>query len=177
VRAARRLTRRIRAGDHDAFATLYRARFDMVLALARRTTRRDEAFCLDVTQEVFLRVIRAIPQLHDERALDAWLTRCAITRSIDALRRTTRRARRDADHQPPNTTDPGNDPEDLAWLRGRIDALPDRDRALLEARLRFGWTVRRIGAAFGLTAPAAAGSIARTIERLRLEAEHQRHDT
>src|SRR5262245_11860434 len=68
--ATARLTLAIRAGDAGAFATLYEAWFDRALALARSLTRRDESFCLDVVQDAMMRVVRALPRLEDEPALE-----------------------------------------------------------------------------------------------------------
>ncbi|MGK0202373.1 MAG: DNA-directed RNA polymerase specialized sigma24 family protein, partial [Planctomycetota bacterium] len=56
VPAGHSLTGRIAAGDESAFAEFYEAWFVSTLALSRAISRRDEAWCLDVVQDVMLTV-------------------------------------------------------------------------------------------------------------------------
>ena len=69
--STRELTRAIAAGDSRALEALYRSHFDLLHAFIRRTTRRDESFCLDIIHDTMLRVIRSIPVLESGEALDA----------------------------------------------------------------------------------------------------------
>jgi len=48
------------AGDSRAVDAFYRQYFDWMYAQARRVTRRDESFCLDVVQDAVLRVMRTV---------------------------------------------------------------------------------------------------------------------
>ena len=169
------LTRAIAAGSGEALTWLYRSRFDALVAFARTRTRRDEAFCLDLVQETFLRVIRGLPALDTEAQLDAWLLRTLERCAIDALRREQRRRRRE---DAAKATETGPDPPgvrtheqraDAVGVRERLSLLPSAVRDLLEARFRFGWTLARIGAAVGLAPGAVDGRISRALDRLRTE--------
>src|SRR5262245_41491413 len=53
-----KLTAALAAGNEDAVETFYRRYFDWLYAQARRATRRDESFCLDVVQDAVLRIMR-----------------------------------------------------------------------------------------------------------------------
>jgi RNA polymerase sigma-70 factor (ECF subfamily) len=175
--AIRTLTRAIRAGDGAALEQLYRARFDRLHAAARSRTRRDEAFCLDLVQEVFLRVIRALPVLDSEAQLDAWLVRTLDRCAIDALRRECRMRRRERAHGAARASaaeGPGGGSllsraPDAGALLDRVSALPAAAKSLLEQRFRFGWTLQHIGLAAGLAPGAVDGRIARALDRLRKE--------
>lgn len=81
------LTAAVAAGDPVAFGALYEARFNSVYAIARRATGRDESFCLDVTQDAFMRVIKSMKPMETEEQLGAWLRRVTITAAYDRLRR------------------------------------------------------------------------------------------
>lgn len=84
------LIARHRAGDRDAFATMYRAH---VAAVYRRLSRilgpvpeRD-----DLTQDVFLALHRALPRFRGEARLTTLIHRIAINKAYEHLRRQTRR--------------------------------------------------------------------------------------
>lgn len=84
------LIARHRAGDRDAFATMYRAH---VAAVYRRLSRilgpvpeRD-----DLTQDVFLALHRALPRFRGEARLTTLIHRIAINKAYEYLRRQGRR--------------------------------------------------------------------------------------
>ena len=84
------LIARHRAGDRDAFATMYRAH---VASVYRRLSRilgpvpdRD-----DLTQDVFLALHRALPRFRGEARLTTLIHRIAINKAYEYLRRQTRR--------------------------------------------------------------------------------------
>lgn len=167
------LTARIRAGDDDAFATFYELWFDRLLAMARTTTRRDEAFCLDVVQDCMLAVVRKMTALANEEAVAAWLARTLVRGAVDRLRTETRRARREdavaAQRQDASAASDQFtlDAEQHRWLRARLAELPPNDRQLLLARFDDGRTLAAVGDTFGMTGDAAHGRIRRIIMRLK----------
>lgn len=157
-----KLTRAIRSGDAAAFTSLYDAHFDRLLARAKRCTKRDEQFCLDVVQEVFVKVIKRLPMLGSEAALHAWLERATVTTAYDALRREIRRTRREADHIP--TEQAASDmptQEQLDWLARELAAMDERTAQLVMARHRTGKTMD------DLTSGSARGRVHRAMEALR----------
>ena len=74
------LVRSIAAGDEAAFAAFYAAWFSPTLALARGACRRDEAFCLDVVQDVMLAAAKKMPALPTEASIGAWLVLLLVNR-------------------------------------------------------------------------------------------------
>lgn len=173
-RSIRELTRAVASGDGAALAWLYQSRFDRLHALARRRTGRDEAFCLDVVQETFLRVIRSLPTIAEEPQLDAWLGRTLERCALDALRAERRRRRREVKSEGARGERDGT----IGAAAGdgaaaRLAALPAATRDLLEARYRFGWTLGRIGELVGLAPGAVDGRISRALDRLRKELDDE----
>lgn len=167
------LTPRIRAGDPDAVAAFYELWFDRLLAMARATTRRDEAFCLDVVQDTMLRVVDRMEPLASEPAVATWLARTLLRGAVDRLRAEARRARREdavAARGPtaaPASDEHALDVEQRRWLDARLAELPVPDRELLLARFHDGRTLAAVGDRFGLSGDAAHGRIRRLVLRLK----------
>lgn len=168
------LTGRIARGDGAAFAAFYDAWFDRVYAMARRCARRDEAFCLDVVQDVMLKVSQGMPELEREDSVGAWLARTTWGATVDRLRADQRRARREQEAHARRDGTGDDDPataaharETLAWLRQQIAGLPSPERELVLARFGDGGTLAEVGQRFGMSGSAAWGRIRRTLERLR----------
>jgi RNA polymerase sigma factor (sigma-70 family) len=168
------LARAIAAGDEAAFTAFYRAWFAPALALARAASRRDEAWCLDVVQDVMLAVARRLPPLRDERAVRAWLATAvghAVTDRVRAEQARRRRERAVAEQlgaivAPEPWLELAAD-ERVRWLAEQVTELGDADRALLAARFGDALSVAAAGAAFGLSADGAHGRLRRVLERLR----------
>lgn len=171
------LTRAIASGDTEAFARFYDRWFDAMYAEARRVTRRDEAFCLDVVQDAMLRVIRGMKPLDTESRLHCWVRRVVHSCALDRLRADLRRARRDAAHRTSQAPQREELQDRLDWLRKQLNGLDEPSFDLLLMRHRFGWTLARIGRILGLTPGAVDGRLNRITERLRREAEERFDET
>lgn len=176
------LCRAIAAGDEAAFAAFYTAWFPAALALARASSRRDEAFCLDVVQDVMLAVARRMPALRDERAVRAWMTTAVWNAWTDRLRQEQRRQRREQRVGAQQAQAAAAEPwtvllagEREQWLAARVAELPASDQALLAARFGESTSVAAAGAAFGLCEDAAHGRLRRVLQRLRQRAAEWWH--
>jgi RNA polymerase sigma-70 factor (ECF subfamily) len=171
-----KLTAAMAAGDEDAVAAFYRRYFDLLLAHARRATRRDEAFCLDVVQDAVLRIIRTVKQVNTEPALLAWLKIVVQTTAFDLLRKENRRIAREVlvvssrgeSVEPEN--EEAHDEVQIAWLRQEITRLDPRLVRIIEMRYEQGWTLSRIGKALGLSTGAIDGRLRRVLSDLRKRA-------
>lgn len=85
--AARELVARIVAGEAAAAAELVDRYQGRVFRLVRRMYHRDRQLVEDLTQEVFLRVFRALPKFGQDCALGAWIHRITINVCISELRK------------------------------------------------------------------------------------------
>lgn len=81
------LVERARGGDREAFGELAQQFESVVFAIVlRRLRNRSEA--REVTQEVFLRAMRKLPQLREAERFPGWLRQIAVRMSINrAVRR------------------------------------------------------------------------------------------
>ncbi|MEM1424770.1 MAG: sigma-70 family RNA polymerase sigma factor [Planctomycetota bacterium] len=158
---ARALSSRIAAGDEDAFTRFYESWRPFVAGLARKALTEGAD---DVTQEVFMRVIRGMPVLDSDRAVGAWLTTATRRCVVDALRARERARRNDALGRERAS---GVTEGDLESAMRLLEESEGELRALIEARVRFGWTLERIGRAFGLTPSAVDGRIKRALRSMR----------
>lgn len=172
------LTGAIARGDEQAFAAFYEAWFDRAHALARSISRRDESFCLDVVQDCMMRVVRSLPALKTERAVQAWMARTVFTVTVDRVRQEHRRSRRERGaatpegaHSRAHPLESAEEREQLDWIRDRLAELPEEDRYLVLERFRGDQTLQAMGESLGISPNAAHGRIWRTVQRLRRAAE------
>lgn len=83
------LLQKAATGDTVAFGKVFQLKRERVFRLAARIAGPSEAD--DVVQVVFIRLWKTLPQLRNFLAIDSWLTRATVNRSIDALRHVGRR--------------------------------------------------------------------------------------
>ncbi len=165
-------TSAIASGDTEAFAHLFRERFDDMFAEARRATGRDESFCLDVVQDAMLRVTRSMKAMDTDKRLRAWLRVVVQSCAYDRLRSEARRRRRELATVADKRADPTDTDLDerLEWLRGELAAMDTHQAHLLLMRYRLGWTLERMGQALGLKPGAVDGRVRRAVSALRRRA-------
>lgn len=164
--ATARLTRAIASGDTEAFARLYKERFDQMYAWARHATGKDEAFCLDAVQDAFVRIIKGMRPIESEPELARWLRRVTLSACYDMLRKDRHRFAREQGAVGPTTTDTTS-AEATERIIKEIAALDEPAASLIEMRYRFGWTLDRIGRVVGLKPGAVDGRLSRIAAKLR----------
>ena len=159
------LIERSLTGDVRAFETLVKTHHGQVYGYACRMVGPDAAE--DVTQEVFLKVYRALPTFRSEADFKTWLYRITTNVCLDHLRRVRRQQGRvlSLDGGPPGTEDPAAgwnghearpdpgavDPalraeqRELAEaLQGALARLSDKHRAVLVLHDMYGFRYEEI---------------------------------
>ena len=172
------LTQAIRRGDNEAFGHFYEFWFDRVYAKARRLSRRDEGFCLDIVQDAFLKAARSMKPMQTEQDLERWISRLVHTTVLDRLkaeRRLRNREQRASREETLIPTDTMEFDERLFWIQAELDDLSQEERALLESRFGRGETLKETGAQVGLTPFAAHGRIRRLLQKLQNRARETFH--
>jgi|GEM_PF-1839908 len=170
------LTRRLAAGSADAVELFYRRYFDFLLAHARRATGRDEAFCLDVVQEVVLKIIRLTRVVKSESQWNAWLKLVVRTTAYDLLKSEQRRTARQIAVIVPQQYETPECDERIEILHAEIARLDPQLARMIEMRFTGGWTLSRIGKAFGLSIGGVDGRLRRALANLRTRIEEASHD-
>ena len=161
------LTAAMAAGDETAVERFYRHYFDRLYSEARRATRRDESFCLDVVQDATLRIIRNIRTVHSEAQLLAWLKLVVRTTALDMLRSEARRRVREDVHAGV-TYEPVEDRSDrIDWLRKQLRALDPAILEIIELRFENRWTLAKLAGKFGLSIGTIDGRLRRALNQLR----------
>jgi RNA polymerase sigma-70 factor, ECF subfamily len=86
-------TQRAQGTDRDAFEALYRAHAARVYALCLRLTA-DVAQANELTQDVFIRAWKALPDFRGEAEIATWLHRIAVNAMLEQRRGDRRREAR-----------------------------------------------------------------------------------
>lgn len=172
---ARALALGVSRGDRDAVAAFYEAWFDRTLAAATRACGRDESFCLDVVQEVMIKVAGRMPPLATHAEVERWMWRVTYHAALDALRGEKRRRDRE---QSRASGGAGHERDDarLEWLRGELARLSSEERLLVRARFAGAMTLREIGVGLGHTTGAVHGRLRTTVERLKRRSEEESNE-
>jgi len=76
-----------RRGDREAFRALYEAYKDRVYSIAFYFLQADADAASEVTQQVFLRLMREIARFRGEATLSTWLYRLVVNACVDRARR------------------------------------------------------------------------------------------
>jgi RNA polymerase sigma factor (sigma-70 family) len=168
-----------RAGDPDAFGTLYERWFARVHDLAFRLTR-DEQAAGDVVQDAFLSAWRALGDLEDPTAFGGWLLRITRNRAFNQGRSTARTQpvdtetmamieRTQAEDRVEELDEPARlagDAELVALVWESVDALGARDAEVLDLSLRHGLSPAEVADVVGTNRNAANQMVHRARQRL-----------
>jgi RNA polymerase sigma factor (sigma-70 family) len=151
-----------------AFGELVRRYTSLVFSVARRRLP-DSDLAKDATQQVFIRLARARPDLRIDAELVAWLHRTTLHVSIDLWRTETRRRNREQKAFAMPTSNDATVPwSELApELDQALDALSDADRQAVLLRFFERMSMRELGEAVGVSEDAAKMRVSRALERLR----------
>jgi RNA polymerase sigma-70 factor (ECF subfamily) len=170
------LVRRAQTGDE-------RAQRDLILAYQRRIAGFVYAMTgwsdsvEDISQQVFIKMIRAINRLNAPAQFESWLFRLARNTCIDHLRR--QKLRRiflpfAPEHENVPEPEGAVDTEELDALRHALDQLRPQDRALL-ALVQEGRSHAEIAETLGSSVAAVKARLHRAREALRehYQSEHE----
>ncbi len=156
------------AGDAWAVEEFYRRYFDLLYAQARRVTRRDEAFCLDVVQETVIKAVRLVRAVKTEAQLAAWLRLVIRTTAYDLCKAERRRQVREAIVRKPESVESAEeDDEQIKALRDELARLDPELARMIELRFTQRLTLGRIAAMLGLSTGTVDGRLRRALASLR----------
>ncbi len=186
------LVSRYRSGDRAALELLVRRHESRVYSIAYQMTgRREDA--LDLVQEIFLRVIQALPRFQGRSAFRTWLYRVASNTCLDHLRRQKRGRElfygdeslisrgRDGSEMLGllHLTGQPEDPDTMCEARAKryfiqqaIAGMPERDRLVLVLRDVLGFTSEEVAEAMTLSVSAVKARLVRARAALRKRLSH-----
>jgi RNA polymerase sigma-70 factor (ECF subfamily) len=177
VEVDRRLVEAAQAGDRDALAELIRVTHRGVYTQALRLLGNPED-AADVTQDVYLRVVRKLGGFRHEASFTTWLSRVTTNVAMSTLSRRSRRLAVEGGVTPEDLADPAADPADrselialAAKLEGLVHALPAGQRQVLVLRDVYGLSTEEVASTMGLTPGAVKVRLFRARERLKAQLE------
>lgn len=163
---------RVRRGDIDAFAVLYREHTPAVTAVVRATLAGSDGVA-DAVQEAFVRALEQLGSLREPERFRPWVLAIARNVATDELRR--RQRFRDDLEAAGEPASPELGPESVAELRdvvrtvrGCVAGLSARDATAIVLVSELGFGPAEVGAALGISPGAAKVALHRA--RRRLEA-------
>jgi RNA polymerase sigma-70 factor, ECF subfamily len=175
------LIKELQKGSDSAFKRLLdQHRHRVVNICYRFTADRDDA--QDVAQETFVEVYHSLPGFRGDSSLSTWIYRIAVAKSLDFLRRKSRKKRKGLfggtvsldDHQmaipAPESSNPEmqlQDKERLVILQAALDSLPDKQRIAFVLGEYDGLSYVEIAAVMKTTVPAVESLIYRARKNLQ----------
>ncbi|MGH7996274.1 MAG: RNA polymerase sigma factor [Opitutaceae bacterium] len=162
------LVRRTQKGEADAQRALIAAYQHRIAGFVYAMTSRSDVV-EDLTQQVFIKMIRAVDRLHATAQFEPWLFRLARNTCIDFLRR--QKLRRifvpfAPEHENVPEPEGAVDTEELDALRHALEQLRPQDRALL-ALVQEGRSHAEIAETLHSSVAAVKARLHRAREQLR----------
>lgn len=185
----KRLIKKVKKGDHQAFADLVDCYKNSVYSICLRMVgNREEAE--DISQEAFIRAYNNISKFDSDRKFSTWLFRIATNLSIDSLRRKKPSISLDAEIPGTeglalNTLLPGNTAapdeqivraETEQWIQKEIGALPDKYRSAVVLKYVEDLSLKEISEIMGLPVGTVKTRVHRGREMLRRNMTESRGD-
>lgn len=172
--ATEALVDRARSGDRAAFEELVRATYADTYTLAYRLTG-DEEDARDVVQETYLRAFRGLKRFRGDAQFTTWLYRITANCANTHLGRRVRHRHEELEDDDAVVDErPEADPQARAEnealrgrLRGAIEALPPRLRAVVVLRDVYDLPHEAIAEELGISESAAKVRLHRARRRLR----------
>lgn len=164
---------RARQGDQDAFRQIVEQHQQQVRATVQGMLG-DTAEADDIAQEVFIQLHRNLSDFREEAKLSTYLSRIAINRSLNELKRRKRKGRWltfiRADGPEAGISDHSADPgrqEMREALQKALQRLEPEFRAVVVLRLVEGYSVKETAEILQLPAGTVASRLARAQQKLR----------
>jgi RNA polymerase sigma-70 factor (ECF subfamily) len=177
TRPDRALVYEAQHGREEAATVLYQRYYSRIYSFVSHLTY-GRASAEDLTQEVFVRALKALGRFNGQYQFEHWLLRIAKNLCIDEARRNVRQ---------PALTDPGELPElegipapDYVWesvsrdlvatvVHRALQALPSRQRAVLVMREMEGMSYADIAQVAGTNPRGVEATLRRARARFRME--------
>ena len=156
---------RVRRGDMQAFAALYRVYARACYNLALRILG-ETAAAEDIVQDVFLRLMTRMRGFRGDAPFGAWLKRLTVNATIDVVRRNRRYGSDDAEAVLAATAAVHVDGDDAVDAWSLLQRLPARARAVVLLHEVEGYTHKELAELFGQSESYSKSILARALKRL-----------
>lgn len=161
------LVRLVRRGDREAAARLAE-KYWPVAWKAAYSILFDRSLSDDVTQEALHRALRSLGSYDDSRPLGPWISRIAVNRALDELRRERRLAPYD---DVPRALEPDDRGDLHVAVAEAVASLPLEKRLVVVLHYWLDYTVREVAEVLGLPVGTVAARLSRARAELRAHIE------
>jgi RNA polymerase sigma-70 factor (ECF subfamily) len=165
------LTRRLAAGEEEAFREFHGLYFDRLHRFLLGVTCGQEEAAQEALQETLLRLLRHRKVFHDEEVFWCWLKAVARNAARDGHRKNRRYfavlQNFFLGHRCEGSESAGDEDRLGALLEESLEELAPEDRRLLENKYLEGETVRELSALAGLSEKAMESRLLRLRRQLR----------
>lgn len=155
---------RMRSGDREAFACVYRELKQPVYTICYRMTGSKET-AEDITHDLFVKLFRSPPDA-SVKNVRAWIFQMVRNLSIDALRKQARTAEQS---DLPDTEDPYPPVHMRMDLEMALRKLSRDEREILTLHLNAGLSFKEIAGITGLSLPAAYRKYRKALKNVQAE--------
>jgi RNA polymerase sigma-70 factor, ECF subfamily len=166
----KRLLKRARAGDVEAFETLI-AHHDATMRRLAYSMLTSEAAMDDVLQTAYVRAFTALAKFDGRSSFGTWLHRIVANAAVDELRRVARRGEVDLDALAgpavASSADVAGDAARRLDLAGALAALPDELRVVVLMVDAEGYSYDEVAEVVGIPPGTVASRLSRARAALR----------
>ena len=154
------------------FSALVKANIDLVYTTALRSMGGDEHLAKDVTQSVFIDLVRKSPDMPQDVSLTGWLYRHTRYTASKTVRTEQRRRTREKSYHIMESHPQSNGEDTWESIAPHLDhclqKLSEQDRETILLRYFNKHSLKDVGAELGISADAAQKRVSRALEKLRL---------
>lgn len=160
------LVREILQGDEGAMEELvYRYYDDIFYYVNQIGAPYEEA--KDITQEVFISMMKALPKYKEQGHFKAWLYKIAYNRSMNHFRGSKHFTSLSEEHEEIAADDIGDNVENQSLVEELLDSLPQKQSSALILKYFHGFTASEIAKVMGVSLPTAKSRIFQGLKKLK----------
>ena len=165
------LARRAQQGDREAFLSLYNLYLDKVYGRVR--SKVPPFYVEDVTQEIFIAVIRSLPHFEQRSRFSTWLYTIVSRQIADFYRQRSRHGDAElvsleqVEHMLPESPQASEYDSEQALVQKALNILPDHYQEIILLRFADGLTFAEIAQKRGQSLEAIKSLYRRAIQALR----------
>ncbi len=170
-----RLTiRRAIQGDEAAMRSLWSRHAPHIDAVVRRLVGNDLDIAVDIAQEVWIQIFRALPQYRGDSQFGTWAHRIAVNRTLNALRKTRRLAKIETEVEEDSALVEQDSEQVMVMqtISSAAQKLPPGARAVFLLHDVEGFTHEEIAERLGITAGGSKSQLFKARAKLRTLLAH-----
>ncbi|MBB4825182.1 RNA polymerase sigma-70 factor (ECF subfamily) [Sporosarcina luteola] len=160
------LVRAILQGDEEAMEQLVYRYYDEIFYYINQIGAPYEE-AKDITQEVFISMLKALPKYKEQGHFKAWIYRIAYNKSMNHFRQSKYVTTLSEAHEEVAEDDIGGTVENQSLVKELLDSLPQKQSSALILKYFHGFTASEIAKVMGVSLPTAKSRIFQGLKKLK----------